>query len=644
MAAGQGPAGLYKIRTKEDDPILAYIRIAGAGFFLLLASFWGATEFFVWRLLSIAAAEPRWAPFIHQKMGPPLFGNLWMPYDGLVFWFQFRGYPQTFGGATTQFLIVLFVFVAASSAICFRFARKAVKNAVPHSDIHGSAHWATKEEVEKAGLIGKGSGAYVGAWVDDKGEQLYLRHDGPEHILCFAPTRSGKGVGLVLPTLLSWPHSVLVHDIKGENWALTSGWRSQELKSKCLKFEPTAVDGTCARFNPLMEVRLRTEYEVQDVQNIVQLIVDPDGTGGGGSEAHWIATSSMLLTGVALHVLYAEHDKSIGGVARFLSDPTFTSTEEMFQYMLNSNHDPDLSMGWKDSVGNETPTHPVVAMAARDMLNKDPKEGAGVLSTATRFLTLFRDPIVARNIAGSDWTIRDLMNLDVPVSLYLVVPPSDIARVKPLTRLVISQVLNILTRSMEFKDGKSVAGYKHRLLLLIDELPSLGKLDILQTALAYIAGYGLKAYLITQDLGQLRAAYGGSSGNDESIVANCHCLVAYAPNKLDTMEMLSKLAGNTTVRTESKTYSGGRMNMMRDQVQISTQEQERPLLTPDEARRLPPDDSLIFMAGHPPIYGKKIKYYADPTFSARAKFQPPVIKWGDDVEQPEAPAETAAIS
>jgi type IV secretion system protein VirD4 len=347
-------------------------------------------------------------------------------------------------------------------------------------------------------------------------------------------------------------------------------------------------------------------------------------------------------------VLYAEADKSIGGIAHFLSDPSFTSTEEMFQYMLNATHDPDMSMGWKDSLGQPTGTHPVVAMAARDMLNKDPKESASVLSTATRFLTLFRDPIVARNIAGSDFRIGDLMNDEKPVSLYIVVPPSDIDRVKPLTRLVIQQTLRILTSKMEFKDGKSVAGYKHRLLMMIDELPSLGKLEILQTSLAYIAGYGIKAYLITQDLGQLSAAYGGASGHDESIVANCQVLVAYAPNKLDTMELLSKLAGNTTIRTENKTYSGGRMSVMRNQVTIAVQEQERPLLTPDEARRLPPDDSLIFLAGQPPIYGKKIKYYQDPVFMERAKIptcQPGHISTATAKERAaDAAAEVAAAA
>ena len=639
MAASQGtgPKGLYNIRTSEDDPINAYTRIAGSFFFLTLGAIWGMTQFVAWRFTGLCHAQ---AACIKTWLGDSLGGGIYMPTDGFGFWFKWHNVrdPRV-SSILMQQWIVLGVAMLIVIGLCVYLARRTMSKQHQHSDIHGSAHWATEDEIEKAGLIGKGAGVYVGAWEDPKAKVQYLRHDGPEHVLCFAPTRSGKGVGLVLPTLLSWPHSVVVHDIKGENWALTAGWRSTELNGKCLKFDPTAADGTCARFNPLMEVRLRTEFEVQDVQNIVGIIVDPDGTGGGGAEAHWIATSSMLLTGVALHVLYAEVDKSIGGIAKFLSDPSFTSTEEMFQYMLNATHDPDMTMGWKDSLGQETGTHPVVAMAARDMLNKDPKEGAGVLSTATRFLTLFRDPIVARNIAGSDFKIDDLMNDEKPVSLYIVVPPSDIDRVKPLTRLLIQQILRILTSKMEFKDGRSVAGYKHRLLMLIDELPSLGKLEILQTSLAYIAGYGIKAYLITQDLGQLSAAYGGSSGRDESIVANCQVLVAYAPNKLETMELLSKLAGNTTIRTENKTYSGGRMSVMRDQVTIAVQEQERPLLTPDEARRLPPDDSLIFLAGHPPIYGKKIKYYADPVFSKRAKIPPPVLGPAAHAEAAPTPVE-----
>ena len=149
------------------------------------------------------------------------------------------------------------------------------------SGLHGTAHWATRGEVEGSGLLADAAnreGVYVGAWQDGKGGPLhYLRHSGPEHVLTFAPTRSGKGVGLVLPTLLSWPGSVICYDIKGENWALTSGWRKHHGGNVVIIFEPTAADGSSAAFNPLEEIRLGTKAEVADAQNIATILVDPDG-------------------------------------------------------------------------------------------------------------------------------------------------------------------------------------------------------------------------------------------------------------------------------------------------------------------------------------------------------------------------------
>lgn len=488
--------------------------------------------------------------------------------------------------------------------------------------IHGSAHWATPDEVKNTGLLGTGQGVYVGAYQRPNSQRVeYLRHDGPEHIMAFAPTRSGKGVGLVLPTLLSWPHSALVYDIKGENYALTAGWRRSEANNHTLKFEPTATDGSSVRFNPLQEIRLRTDKEVSDVQNIVTMIVDPDGKG---LNDHWAKTGHALLVGAVLHVLYAEPDKTLTGVANFLSEPSRTLMDTL-NYMLQTEHDPDGKRGWPENI------HPVVAASARDMLNKSENEMSGVLSTAMSFLTLYRDPVVSKNTAFSEFKVRDLMNADRPVSLYLVVPPSDKDRLKPLIRLIVNQVVRTLTEKMEFKDGRSVAGYKHRLLLLIDEFPSLGKLDIFEEALAFIAGYGMKAYLIIQDISQLWTAY----GKDESIFSNCHVRVAYAPNKIETAELLSKMTGTTTIVKESASYSGDRLQPMLGNVSTSVQEVSRALLTPDEVMRLPAakkdakgnvteaGDMLVFVAGHSPIYGKQILYFLDPTFSARAKMQPP---------------------
>ncbi|MBD5657549.1 MAG: type IV secretory system conjugative DNA transfer family protein [Candidatus Eremiobacteraeota bacterium] len=588
---------LYRISTRQTDPVFAYIRAAGAFFLFSVLAMWGATE--------LVAAKFHF----QHALGAPLAPYLFEPWGGITWQFRFANAADPrVAGILHSFWALwgLGEFVAACIGIAI-----VVRSSRPqkHSDLHGSAHWATEAEVRESGLLDGDGGVYVGAWTGSGGRTRYLRHDGPEHVLAFAPTRSGKGVGLVIPTLLSWPHSVVVHDIKGENFALTSGWRADELHSRVLKFDPSSNDGSSCRYNPLAQVRLRTDFEVKDVQNIVQMLVDPDGKAAQGDEAHWIATSAALLTGVILHVLYSEADKSLGGVATFLSDPSFESPTQMYQYMLNATHDGSV-------------THPVVAMSARDMLNKDPKEATSVLSTAIRFLTLFRDPIVARNTSTSDFTVEELMNGDRPLSLYLVVPPSDIDRLKPLTRLVLNQILRGLTSEMKFDEGRSVANYRHRLLLMIDELPSLGRLEIVQTSLAFMAGYGIKAYLIAQDVAQLSAAYGGASGRDETIMANCHVQVAFAPNKIETMELLSKLAGSMTVRSESRSYSGRRVGV-RAHVMVNSQDTERPLLTPDEARRLPDDDALIFIAGRAPIYAKKIRYFQDRTFTERARIAPP---------------------
>jgi type IV secretion system protein VirD4 len=461
------------------------------------------------------------------------------------------------------------------------------------------------------------NGVYVGAWQDHSTQEThYLRHEGPEHILAFAPTRSGKGVGLVIPTLLSWTESVVVHDIKGENWALTSGWRQKELGSICLKFDPAGSLGASVCFNPLEEIRLRTDHEVKDAQNIAAMIVDPDGKG---LNDHWAKTGFSLLVGTILHVLYAGRDKTLRGVVSYLSDPSVKSPEEIFTNMIYTEHDPHNNQAWNDSSGNLTKTHPVVAACAKDMLNKSENERSGVLSTAMSFLNIYRDPIIAKNTEKSEFRIRDLMDHTKPVSLYIIAPPSDKDRLKPLFRLLFNQIVRTLTETMDFSCGIGKSSYKHRLLLMIDEFPALGKLDIFAESLSFIAGYGLKAYLITQDLSQLYAAY----GRDESIISNCQVRIAFAPNKIETAELLSSMVGAMTVNVQNKSYSGNRLSPLLTHVVNSEAGHKRPLITPDEAMRLPPDNALIFVAGHRPIYGKKIKYYEDQVFALRAMVPAP---------------------
>jgi len=409
----------------------------------------------------------------------------------------------------------------------------------------------------------------------------YLRHDGPEHVLCFAPTRSGKGVGLVVPSLLTWPGSAIVHDIKGENWTLTAGFRA--LHGRVLLFDPT--NSASAAYNPLLEVR-RGEWEVRDVQNVADVLVDPEGSLERRN--HWEKTSHSLLVGAILHVLYAEADKTLAGVAAFLSDPK-RPIETTLQAMMTTPH-----LG-------EAGTHPVVASTARELLNKSDNERSGVLSTAMSFLGLYRDPVVAQVTRRCDWRISDLIADERPATLYLVVPPSDISRTKPLIRLVLNQIGRRLTEDMHAKNRR------HRVLLMLDEFPALGRLDFFESALAFMAGYGLKAFLIAQSLNQIEKAYGANN----SILDNCHVRVSFATNDERTAKRVSDALGTATEMKAMKNYAGHRLSPWLGHLMVSRSETARPLLTPGEVMQLPPADEIVMLAGTPPIRAKKARYFED---------------------------------
>jgi type IV secretion system protein VirD4 len=224
------------------------------------------------------------------------------------------------------------------------------------------------------------------------------------------------------------------------------------------------------------------------------------------------------------------------------------------------------------------------------------------------------------------------MNHNTPVTLYLIVRAEDKDRLKPLMRLIINQMMRVLLRpEITYKDGRPLMPHKHRLLLMLDEFPSYGKLEVFQEALAYIAGYGIKAYLIMQDIAQLWGAY----GRDESIISNCHLRVAYAPNKIETAEWLSKMVGTTTIVKEDITASGARAAAVLPNISRTYHQIARPLMTPDEVMRLrspvkdqcdiiiEPGDMLIFVAGHAPILGTQSLYFRDPIFLERAKLPAP---------------------
>src|SRR5262249_62086709 len=207
---------------------------------------------------------------------------------------------------------------------------------------------------------------------------------------------------------------------------------------------------------------------------------------------------------------------SLADLARAFTTPGTNFRENLHEIMCYP-HDPELKHNWKTADGERSATHPVVREKTQEMLDKEDKDFSGVLSTAKTALTLYSDPLVAQNTSTSDFTIQNLVNHDRPVSLYLVVPPSDKIRLRPLIRLMFTMIVNRLTEKMDFQ-GATQKRNKHRLLFLIDEFPSLKRMELFADALSYMAGYGLKAFLVTQDIRQILDQY----GVNESIVSNCH--------------------------------------------------------------------------------------------------------------------------
>ncbi|HWJ68975.1 MAG TPA: conjugal transfer protein TraG [Sphingobium sp.] len=536
----------------------------------------------VWFATQWAAAALAYQP----ELGAPWFviGGvpIYLPWSLFLWWYHFDAYaPIVFDEAGA---------IAAASGMlgCCAAIFGSLWRARQQRNIttYGSARWAASRDMAAAGLFAD-HGLFLG-----RHGPSYLRHDGPEHVMAFAPTRSGKGVGLVVPTLLGWTGSAVIHDIKGENWQLTAGWRARF--SHCLLFNPT--DARSARYNPLLEVR-RGADEVRDVQNIADILVDPEGALERRN--HWEKTSHSLLVGAILHILYAEEEKTLARVATFLSDPQrpFVAT---LKRMMATNH-----LGTPDA----PVVHPVVASAAREVLNKSENERSGVLSTTMSFLGLYRDPTVAAVTAASDWRIVDLVEGAHPVSLYLVVPPSDISRTKPLVRLVLNQIGRRLTEKLHAENQPG----RHRLLMMLDEFPALGRLDFFETSLAFLAGYGVRAFLIAQSLNQIEKGY----GDHNAILDNCHVRVAFATNDERTAKRISDALGTATEQRAMRNYAGHRLAPWLAHVMVSRQETARALLTPGEVMQLPPTDELILVAGHPPVRASKLRYYEDRTFSGR---------------------------
>ncbi len=450
--------------------------------------------------------------------------------------------------------------------------------------IHGESHWASDKEVKKMGLRAK-HGVLLGKYKN----QLLIA-DGFQHALLFAPTGSGKGVGFVIPNLLFWQDSVIVHDIKLENYELTSGWRQKHLKQKVYLWNPADPDGISHCYNPMDWISKKPGQMVDDVQKICKFLLP--------EEEFWQNEARALLTGVMLYLVAAE-DKpaTLGEVVR-----TLRNDDVIYNLAVVL-----------DTLGGVI--HPVSYMNIASYLQKPDKERGSVTSTANSSLELWSNPLIDTTTATSDFNLHEFKI--TPHTAYIGLTPDNISRLKPLMGMFYQQAAAFFTAHMPRPNEK------HGVLMLMDEFPTLGKMEQFLAGIAYFRGYRVRLFLIIQDTEQLKGIYEESGMN--SFLSNSTYRITFAANNVETANLISQLLGNKTAVQYS--YNKPKyLDLNPGARTLHVSEVQRALLLPQEVIQLPREDEIILIESQPPIRAKKIFYFQDQFFTKKLMKQIKVPK------------------
>lgn len=445
----------------------------------------------------------------------------------------------------------------------------------PVESVYGSADWASQADIERANLRAK-HGMLLGE--DPAG---YFVADGFQHALLFAPTGSGKGVGFVIPNLLFWDHSVVVHDIKLENHMLTSGWRAK-MGHKVFVWEPSNPDGITHCYNPIDWVSSKPGQMVDDVQKISNLIMP--------EKDFWNNEARSLFLGVVLYLIADPTKiKSFGQVVR-----TMRSDDVVYNLAVVL-----------DTLGDAI--HPVAYMNIAAFLQKADKERSGVISTMNSSLELWANPLIDAATASSDFNVMEFKK--VKTTIFVGLTPDNIQRLQKLMQVFYQQATEFLSRKMPNEKEEP-----YGVMFLMDEFPTLGKMEQFKAGIAYFRGYRVRLFLIIQDTQQLKGTYEDAGMN--SFLSNSTFRITFAANNYETANLISQLCGNKTV--EQTSYN----KPLFFDLNISTRTQsvskvQRALLLPQEVIQLPRDDQIILIESFPPIRSKKIKYFADKFFTTR---------------------------
>ena len=444
--------------------------------------------------------------------------------------------------------------------------------------LHGDARWASDKDIKRAGLRSK-KGLLLG---EDKSGKFYIA-GGCQHALLFAPTGSGKGVGFVIPNLLMWGDSVVVHDIKLENYGLTSGWRQNHLKQNVYCWNPANPDGMSHCYNPLDWVSSKPGQMVDDVQKIANLLMP--------EQDFWVNEARSLFLGVALYLLAVPGKvKSFGEVVR-----TMRTDDVVYNLAVVL-----------DTMGKDI--HPVAYMNIAAFLQKAEKERSGVISHMNSSLELWANPLIDAATATSDFNFMDFKRSLHTV--YVGVTPDNLMRLRPLLQVFYQQATDFLCRYLPRADEP------YSVLFLMDEFPSLGKMEQFQTGIAYFRGYNVRLFLIVQDTEQLKGTYEEAGMN--SFLSNSTYRITFAANNIETANLISQLIGNKTVEQESLNRPKF-MDVNPSSRSLHVSDTQRALLLPQEVILLPRDEQILLLEATPPIKSKKIVYYKHKLFSKRVK-------------------------
>jgi len=445
-------------------------------------------------------------------------------------------------------------------------------------DTHGSARFATAAETRS--LRKTGRGLLIGA---DRHTGALLRYAGPAHLLTIAPTRTGKGVGTIIPNLLTAQRSVICIDPKGENTRITGRARARFGPVHVL--DPFGITGQQgAAFNPLANLNASDLDVGEDAATLADaLVYDPPGASG---DAHWNEEAKALITGLILHIVAeaAPARRHLGTLREWL-----TLAPDDFEELL-------------DRMQASTAVNGLVARSANRHRGKSDREGAGVLSSAQRHTHFLDSPRMTHVLRRRDFGFADLKTQTA--TIFLVLPPDRLETYARWLRLMITQSLLEMARSPD-KPTEPV-------LYLLDEFAALGYLAPVERAMGLMAGYGVQLWPVLQDVHQLRATYARRAG---SFFSNAAVLQVFGVNDHDTAQLVTNLLGQRTVvfHTLSNT-SGELLSTVEPTTSASEQRTARALMTPDEVRHLPAEAQLLFLAGQRPVYAAKLRYYSDRRF------------------------------